>query len=70
MKPLSKATIATIVSLLTSGHSYASIKAQTGASAGSITKICQDYCPGAVVSHGGCPKKLTGANITYTKRGI
>jgi transposase len=70
MKPLSKATIATIVSLLTSGHSYASIKAQTGASAGSITKIHQDYCPEAVVSHGGCPKKLTGANIIYTKRGI
>lgn len=70
MQPLSKASISTIVSLLASGHSYASIKAKTGASAGSITKICQDYCPEAVVSIGGRPKKLTTGDITYTKCGI
>ena len=39
MHPLSKATITTIVSLLITGHPYTSIKAQTGASAGAITKI-------------------------------
>ena len=70
MQPLSKTTIATIVSLLTSGHSYASIKAQTGASAGAVTKIRQDYCPEVVVSSGGRPKKLTSANLTYTKHAI
>lgn len=70
MHPLSKSTVTTIVSLLTTGHSYASIKAQTGASAGSITKIRQDYCPEVAVSSGGRPKKLTTANIFYTKRAI
>ena len=64
---LSKSTITTIVSLFTTGHSYAFIKAQTGASAGFITKIHQDYCPEVAVSSGGCPKKLTTANILYTK---
>ena len=67
MRPLSKTTITTITSLLTTGHSYASIKAQTGASAGAITKIRQDYCPEVAVSSGGHPKKLTTANILYTK---
>jgi len=70
MRPLSKTTITTITSLLTTGHSYASIKAQTGASAGAITKICQDYCPEVAVSPGGRPKKLTTANILYTKCAI
>jgi len=70
MHPLSRSTITTIVSLLTTGHSYASIKAQTGASAGSITKIHQDYCPEVAVSSGGHPKKLTTANILYTKHAI
>ena len=70
MQPLSKITIATIVSLLTTGHSYASIKAQTGASAGAITKICQDHCLEAIVSSGGRPKKLTSANVTHTKDAI
>ena len=70
MHSLSKSTITTIVSLLTTGHSYASIKAQTGVSAGSITKIRQDHCPELAVSTGGRPKKLTTANILYTKRSI
>jgi hypothetical protein len=70
MHPLSKSTITTIVTLLTTGHSYTSIKAQTGASAGSITKIRQDYCPEVAVSSGGRPKKLTPADILYTKRAI
>jgi len=70
MHPLSKTTITTITSLLTTGHSYASIKAQTGASAGAITKIRQDYCPEVAVSSGGCPKKLTTANILYIKHAI
>ncbi len=70
MHPLSKTTITTITSLLTTGHSYASIKAQTGASAGAITKIHQDYCPEVAVSSGGHPKKLTTANILYTKHVI
>ena len=60
----------TIISLLTTGHSYASIKAQTGASAGAITKIQQDHCPDVPLSSGGCPKKLTTANIVYTKHAI
>ena len=70
MYSLSKSTIITIISLLTTGHSYASIKAQTGASAGYITKIHQDHCPELAVSTGGHPKKLTTANILYTKRSI
>ena len=41
--------------------------AQTGVSAGSITKIHQDHCPELAVSTGGHPKKLTTANILYTK---
>ena len=57
MRPLSKATITTIVSLLTTGHFYASIKAQTGASVGAITKIHQDHCSEVAVSSGGHPKK-------------
>jgi len=67
MHPLSKTTITTIISPLITGHSYASIKAQTGASTGAIIKICQDYCPEVAVSSGGYPKKLTTANILYTK---
>ena len=67
MQPLSKATIATIVCLLTTGHSYPSIKAKIGASARAITKIHQDYCPEAAVSLGGCPKKLISVNLIYTK---
>ncbi|KAJ3486324.1 hypothetical protein NLJ89_g11820 [Agrocybe chaxingu] len=70
MQPISKTTIATIISLLNSGHSYSSIKDQTGASAGAITNIRQNYCSEVPVSSGGRPKKLTTANITYTKRAI
>ena len=70
MQPLSKTTITTIISLLTTGHSYASIKAQTGVSAGAITKIHHDHCPETAVSSGGRPRKLTTANIIYTKRAI
>src|SRR5260370_13409656 len=70
MHSLSKSIITTIVSLLTTGHFYASIKAQTGVSAGSITKIRQDHCPELAVSTGGRPKKLTTANILYTKCSI
>ena len=70
MQPLSKATITTIVSLLTSGHSYSSIKAQTGASTGAISKIHQEYCPEVTLFSGGCPRKLSIANLAYTKCGI
>ena len=70
MRPLSKTTITTITSLLTTGHSYTSIKAQTDASAGAITKIHQDYCPEVAISSGGRFKKLTTANILYTKCAI
>lgn len=70
MQPLSKATVATIVSLLTTGHSYSSIKAKTRASARAITKICQDYCPEAAVSSEEHPKKLTSVNLIYTKHAI
>ena len=68
MQPLSKATTQTIICLLLSGSSYTSIKAQTGVSTGSISKICQEHCPEAAVSSGGRPSKLSDANITYAKR--
>ena len=67
MQSLSKATIATIITLLESGCSYASIKLQTGVSAGAITKIRQDHCPEATLFSGGRPKKLSIPNILYTK---
>ena len=70
MYSLSKATIVTIVTFLTTNHSYASIKAQTGASAGAITRIYQDHCPEVTLSSGSHLKKLTTANILYTKHSI
>ena len=70
MQPLSKATIQQVTSFLNLGYNYAYIKAQTGVSAESITKIHQEHCPEVEVSSGGHPEKLSATNITYIKRYI
>ena len=68
VQPLSKATIQTTTLLQLSRHSYASIKAKTDVSAGSIFRIHWECCSEAAVSSGGHPTKPSDINITCTKK--
>lgn len=70
MQPLSQSTTHKVLELLNSGCSYGTIKAQTGVSAGFITKLKQEHCPELCGASGGHPKKLSIANILYAKRQI
>ena len=67
MGPLSPATCDHIITMLHSGVSGHSIHHATGVSLGAISKICSKYCFETPKSLGGCPTKLTPANISYAK---
>jgi hypothetical protein len=67
MCPLSAAHHEHIITLLQSGVSGHSIHISTGASLGTISKICSEYCSELSKSSGGRPTKLTPSNIAYAK---
>ena len=67
MRPLTPATCDHIITMLQSGVSGHPIHQTTGVSLGTISKICSKYCFETHKSLGGCPAKLTPANISYAK---
>jgi transposase len=67
MHPLSTAKCDCVITLLNSGTSAHDIHHLTGASTGTISKIRTEYCPELPKSSGGCPCKLTAADINYAK---
>lgn len=68
MKPISPKDLQHILYLLDSGHSGHSISKATGISTGSISNIRKKHRPTLLSSSGGCPKKLSPANIHYAVR--
>jgi transposase len=68
MHLLSTAKCNCIITLLNSGTSTCDIHHLTGASTGAISKIHTEYCSELPKSSGGCPHKLTTADINYAKR--
>ena len=67
MRPLIPSSQDHIIHLLNSGMSGQKIQAQTGISAGTISFIRTKHCPNLPIHSGGCPKKLTSANISHAK---
>jgi hypothetical protein len=63
MLPLSEAICNNITALLLSGTSVARIHTATGVSAGTVSKICSQYCPNLPKNPAGHPSKLTAANV-------
>ena len=68
MHKLSKSQTQEIISLLLPGHSYTSIQKITGHGRATISRICADNCPDINKSPGGCPTKLTDADVAYAKQ--
>jgi transposase len=65
MRKLSSSEVDRITQKLISGQSHREIKASTGASLGSISKIRSSNCPGLPRSFGGRPSTLSPANVQY-----
>ena len=65
MKLLSEAKRNNIISLLLSGSSMEYIKASTGVSTSTISKIRSQYCPNIPKNPAGCPSKLTANNVRH-----
>ena len=62
---LTTAQTHSIIILLDSGLSGVQISKETGFSTATISCIRSQYCLNLPKSSGGCPSKLTTANITY-----
>jgi len=65
MRQLSTAQKVHILHFLNKGESATSIASKTGVSLGSVSKIHHEHCPDLAKSVGGCPSKLSPANIQY-----
>ena len=57
-----------MLSLLHSKLSEAQIVKKTGVSLSTISRIKARHCPDLPRQKGGCPSKLSSANITYAKK--
>src|SRR5271169_4604188 len=56
-----------ILSLLDAGHAAKAIAASTGHGVGTISRLCSKHCPHLSKSLGGCPSKLSLANIHHAQ---
>ena len=68
MHQLSQAQRDQVISLLDSCHSGHEIHSITGFSIGVISKIRAVSCPGLPKAPGGCPRKLSEANMCHALR--
>jgi transposase len=67
MQPIISAERLRIINLFKSGYNGYQIHEATGISTSTISRIRAQYCPDILKSSGGCPTKLTPANIGYAK---
>ena len=65
MRTLSSAQKNHILTMLNAGHSTHSIASITGVYASTISRLCSKELPELPKSSGGCPKKLSSANIHH-----
>lgn len=65
MRSLSVDKLNIVISRLNSGQTTCQISSSTGVSIGTISKICSKHCPDLPKSSGGCPVKLSPANICH-----
>ena len=65
MRSLSTTQKSTILSQLDAGHSICSIASITGIGIATISRLCSKECPDLQKSTGGCPTKLSPANIHH-----
>jgi transposase len=65
MRSLSLALKNTILTMLDAGHSAHSISSTTGVHTSTITRLHSKECSELQKSSGGCPKKLSPANICH-----
>jgi len=68
MHKLSSSQITRVLTLLDAGLSGAQISLQTHLSSATISCICSTHCSHLPKASGGCPTKLTTANIDYARR--
>jgi transposase len=67
MHPLSSTQISHITELVISGLSFRQVHRKTGVGLATISRICSKHLPNLEKSCGGCPAKLSAADIDYTK---
>ena len=68
MRPLTLAQRSQIISLLDTHHSGKEISRRMGVSTGAISKVRSEHQSSLPKSTGGCPSKLSSADIAYAKR--
>src|SRR3979490_70815 len=66
MRSLSIDKLNIVIYRLDSGQTTCQISSSTGVGIGTISKICSKHCPDLPKSSGGCPVKLSPANIHHT----
>ncbi|KIK92927.1 hypothetical protein PAXRUDRAFT_146239 [Paxillus rubicundulus Ve08.2h10] len=66
MQSLSAIQKNTIITMLDSGHSGHSIATSTGFHTSTISRLCVKECSELQKSTGGCPSKLSPANVHST----
>ena len=65
MRPLSIDKLNIVISRLHSGQTTCQILSSTGVSIGTISKIHSEHCSDLLTSSGGCPVKLSPANVHH-----